>query len=80
VYIQPPHASSVNQKNTVINKIPSATGIRAGGGSSGGSGSSPIVLQNHLYINEREIASIVSNVTAKVGNNCERDFRWVVSR
>ena len=38
--------TAVNHKNTVINKIPSARGIRAGGGSSsGGSGSGkPIVI------------------------------------
>ena len=81
VHIQPligPHASArVNRKNTVVNKIPSATGIRVGGGgSSGGSGSSePLVIHNHLHMNEREIASIVTKNTANIGNRREKLFR-----
>ena len=35
----------------------------------------PLVLENHLFMNEREIASIVSNVTAKVGNKGQKHFR-----
>jgi hypothetical protein len=38
-----------------------------------GSGSNePLVIHNHLHMNEREIASIVTNVTAKVRNKRER--------
>ena len=71
----------MNQKNTVVNKIPSSTGIRAGGvsggsGSGSGSGSGePLVIHNHLHMNDREIASIVSNVTANIGNKRQRHFR-----
>jgi hypothetical protein len=69
----------MNQKNTVVNKIPSSTGIRAGGvsgGSGSGSGSGePLVIHNHLHSNDREIASIVSNVTANIGNKRQRHFR-----
>lgn len=79
VHLQPligPHASaSVNQKNTVVNKIPSSTGIRAGGGSGGSGSGEPLVIHNHLHMNDREIASIVSNVTANIGNRRQRHFR-----
>ena len=75
--------TAVNHKNTVINNIPSARGIRAGSGSSsGGSGSGsgsgePIVIQNHLFMDERQIASIVSNVTPKVDNKRQRHYMYV---
>jgi hypothetical protein len=48
----------------------------SGGSSSEGSGSGePLVIQNHLHMNGREIASIVSETTAKVGSRRQRHFR-----
>jgi hypothetical protein len=81
VHLQPligPHDSSASKNNTVVNKIPSSTGIRGGGTSGSGTGGGsekPIVIQNHLHMNEREIASIVSETTANIGNRRQRHFR-----
>ena len=63
-----------NVTNKVTNKIPSSTGIKGSGSSAGGT-EKPIVIQNHLHMNEREIASIVSETTANIGNRRQRHFR-----
>lgn len=66
-------SASVNQKNTVVNRIP-----RDGGVSGGGSGE-PLIIHNHLHMNGREIASIVSETTAKVGNRRQRHLGSIES-